>query len=169
MKKIVFSIFLIGVLGYANAQRIAVVDIAAVLEGMSDYKAAQAEIDKVAAQWQQEIAQEYDKIKSMYNKYQAEQVLLSEDAKKTREDQIIKKEEEVRELQKRRFGPDGDLFTRRQQMVTPIQDKVFGSLQAYAGEKGFDIVLDKSSAAGILFVGPTFDKTDEVKKRLGSN
>lgn len=168
MKKILFPIIFFGFLGFANAQRIAIVDIAAVLEGMSDYKAAQAEIDKVAAQWQQEIAQEYDKIKSMYNKYQAEQVLLSEDAKKTREDQIIKKEEEVRELQKRRFGPDGDLFTRRQQMVTPIQDKVFGSLQAYAGEKGFDIVLDKSSAAGVLFVSPNFDKTDEVKKRLGS-
>ncbi|HMP30567.1 MAG TPA: OmpH family outer membrane protein [Saprospiraceae bacterium] len=169
MKKIVFSLIFLGVISFIHAQRIAVVDIAAVLEGMSDYKTAQAEIDKVAAQWQQEIAQEYDKIKSMYNKYQAEQVLLSEDAKRTREDQIIKKEDEVRELQKRRFGPDGDLFKRRQQMVTPIQDKVFGSLQAYAGEKGFDIVLDKSSAAGILFVGPNFDKTDEVKKRLGSN
>lgn len=169
MKKLLFSILLAGSAVIVNAQRIAVVDIAAVLEGMADYKAAQAEIDKVAAQWQQEVAQEFDKIKSMYNKYQAEQVLLSEDAKRTREDQIIKKEEEVRELQKRRFGPEGDLFKRRQQMVTPIQDKVFGSLQAYAGEKGYDIVLDKSSAAGILFVGPNFDKTDEVKKRLGSN
>lgn len=169
MKKLLFSILLAGSAVMVNAQRIAVVDIAAVLEGMADYKAAQAEIDKVAAQWQQEVAQEFDKIKSMYNKYQAEQVLLSEDAKRTREDQIIKKEEEVRELQKRRFGPEGDLFKRRQQMVTPIQDKVFGSLQAYAGEKGYDIVLDKSSAAGILFVGPNFDKTDEVKKRLGSN
>ena len=169
MKKIVLSMLMLGAFTAMNAQRIAVVDIAAVLEGMADYKAAQAEIDKVAAQWQQEVAQELDKIKSMYNKYQAEQVLLSEDAKRTREDQIIKKEEEVRELQKRRFGPEGDLFKRRQQMVTPIQDKVFGSLQAYAGEKGYDIVLDKSSAAGILFVGPNFDKTDEVKKRLGSN
>lgn len=169
MKKLLFSILLACSAVIVNAQRIAVVDIAAVLEGMADYKAAQAEIDKVAAQWQQEVAQEFDKIKSMYNKYQAEQVLLSEDAKRTREDQIIKKEEEVRELQKRRFGPEGDLFKRRQQMVTPIQDKVFGSLQAYAGEKGYDIVLDKSSAAGILFVGPNFDKTDEVKKRLGSN
>jgi outer membrane protein len=169
MKKLLFSIFLTSGALMLNAQRIAVVDIAAVLEGMADYKAAQAEIDKVAAQWQQEVAQEFDKIKSMYNKYQAEQVLLSEDAKRTREDQIIKKEEEVRELQKRRFGPEGDLFKRRQQMVTPIQDKVFGSLQAYAGEKGYDIILDKSSAAGILFVGPNFDKTDEVKKKLGSN
>jgi outer membrane protein len=169
MKKVIFSLFFIGFVGFANAQRFAVIDVAAVLEGMADYKAAQAEIDKVAALWQQEIAQEMDKIKSMYNKYQAEEVLLSEDAKRTREEQIIKKEEEVRELQKRRFGPEGDLFKRRQQMVTPIQDKVFGNLQAYADEKGYDIILDKSSAAGILFVGPNFDKTEEVKKRLGSN
>jgi outer membrane protein len=155
VRKFLFSIvFLLGILN-VNGQRIAVVDVAAVLDGMAEYKTAQGEIDKVATQWQQEVAQEYDKVKALYNKYQAEQVLLSEDLKKQREDQIMKKEE-------------GDLFKRRQQMVTPLQDKVFGVLQAYAGEKGFDLILDKSSAAGILFVGPNFDKTEEIKKKLGA-
>jgi outer membrane protein len=168
MKRIILSLLVVVTYTFSNAQRIAVVDVAAVLDGMTEYKAAQTEVDKVAAQWQQEVAQEYDKVKALYNKYQAEQVLLSDDLKKQREDQIMKKEEEVRELQKRRFGPEGDLFKRRQQMVTPIQDKVFGVLQAYAGEKGFDLILDKSSAAGILFVGPGFDKTEEVKKKVGA-
>jgi len=152
----------------SQAQRIAIVDVNAVLEGLADYKAAQIEVDKVAAEWQQEIAQEYDKIKSMYNKYQAEQVLLSDDAKKAKEDQIIQKEETVRDLQKRRFGPDGDLFKKRQQMVSPIQDKVFTALESFAADRGFDLIFDKSSTAGLLFVGKDFDKTDEIKKLVGS-
>ena len=151
-----------------SAQRIAVVDVNAVLAGMSDYTAAQKEVDKIDVEWQQEIAKEYDKIKSMYNKYQAEQVLLSDDNKKTREEEIVKKEEEVRELQKRRFGPEGDLFKRRQQLVSPIQDKVFEAMQGYAVDKGYDLIFDKSGAAGLLFVSPDFDKTEDIKKKVGA-
>lgn len=170
MKKLLTTCFIAFALSFTlSAQRIAIVDVASVLDGMPDYKTAQAEIDRIAAEWQQELAQEYDKIKAMYNKYQAEQVLLSDAAKKDKEDQIIKKEDQVRELQKLRFGPDGDLFKKRQQMVSPIQDKVFSALQAYAGEKGFDLILDKASATGILFVGPDYDKTDDIKKKVGSN
>lgn len=168
MKKYIILIVAVAMSTLSQAQRIAIVDVNAVLEGLADYKAAQIEVDKVAAEWQQEIAQEYDKIKSMYNKYQAEQVLLSDDAKKAKEDQIIQKEETVRDLQKRRFGPDGDLFKKRQQMVSPIQDKVFTALESFAADRGFDLIFDKSSTAGLLFVGKDFDKTDEIKKLVGS-
>ena len=168
MKKyLILFAFLAGALSLP-AQRIAVVDVNAVLAGMADYAAAQTEVDKVAAEWQQEIAKEYDKIKSLYNKYQAEQVLLSDDNKKVREDEIVKKEEDVRELQKRRFGPEGDLFKRRQQVVSPIQDKVFQAMQGYAADRGYDLIFDKSGAAGLLFVSPDFDKTDDIKKKVGS-
>lgn len=168
MKKYILLILAVATCTISQAQRIAVVDVNAVLEGLSDYKAAQIEVDKIAAEWQQEIAQEYDQIKSMYNKYQAEQVLLSDDAKKAKEDQIIKKEETVRDLQKRRFGPDGDLFKKRQQMVSPIQDKVFTALESYAADRGFDLIFDKSSTAGLLFVGKDFDKTADIKKLVGA-
>jgi outer membrane protein len=150
----------------ASAQKIAIVDINAVLSDMKEYTAAQKELDIVAAEWRQEIAKEQDKVKSMYNKYQAEQVLLSDEVKKQREEEIVAKEADVREMQKRRFGPDGDLFKRRQQMVAPVQDKVFAAIEAYAADRGYDIVLDKAGSAGLLFVKPEFDKTEDIKKRL---
>jgi outer membrane protein len=151
----------------ASAQRVAVVDVNAILADMKDYKAAQKDVDETAAVWRQEIAKEQDKVKSLYNKYQAEQVLLSEDIKKQREEEIVAKEAEVRDMQKRRFGPEGDLFKKRQQMVSPIQDKVFAAIESYAADRGFDIILDKAGTAGLLFVKPEFDKTEDLKKRIG--
>lgn len=168
MKKLLTVIAIAATFVTMSAQRIAVVDVNEVLNGMDDYKGAQTEVDKFAAEWQQEIAKEYDKIKALYNKFQAEMVLLSDNDKKLREDEIVKKEEAVRELQKRRFGPEGDLFKRRQQLVSPIQDKVFQAMQSYAGEKGYDLIFDKSGAAGLLFVAPDFDKTADIKKKVGS-
>ena len=102
----------------------------------------------------------------MYNKFQAEQVLLSADDKTKKEDEIVKKESEVRELQKTKFGPDGALFKKRQEMVSPIQDKVFGAIESYAADRGFDIIFDKGGATGLLFTNPEYDKTADLKKRL---
>lgn len=149
------------------AQQVAIVDIADVLQSMTEYDAAQEELDRIAATWNQEIAQEYDKIKSMYNKYQAEQVLLSAEMKTQREEEIMVKEKQVREMQKDKFGPEGQLFNKRQQLVAPIQDRVYAAIQAYADERGIDIMLDKSSASGIIFANDKYDKTDDIKKKLG--
>jgi len=154
-------------LSSADAQKIAIVDISDVLENMPQFKEAERTLDKIAADWQQEIAQELDKVKSMYNKYQAEQVLLSEDIKKQREDEILNKEKSVRELQRRKFGPEGELFEKRQQLVSPVQDQVFSAIEEYASEKGYDIMLDKSAASGILFASDTYEKTEAIKAKLG--
>ncbi len=167
LKKLIFTLLTVAFLGFtSDAQRIAVVDINGLLETMPEYNTAQSELNRISSEWRQEIAQEYDKIKSMYNKYQAEQVLLSEDVRKQREDEIIAKEEEVREMQKRRFGPEGDLFRKRQELVSPVQDKVFAAIEDYAEEKGYDIIFDKSGQAGILFTSDEFDKTEAIRKRL---
>lgn len=167
MKKLLLSFAFGLTLFTMSAQRIAIVDINAVLTEMSGYKAAQKELDEVASTWRQEISKEQDKVKSMYNKYQAEQVLLTDDLKKQREEEIVAKETEVREMNKRRFGPEGDLFKRRQQLVAPIQDKVFAAIENYAAEKGYDLIFDKAGSAGLLFVKPEFDKTEDIKKRVG--
>jgi len=150
-----------------TAQRVAVVDVNAILENLDDYQAAQNEIDVISAKWRQEIAKEYDKIKSMYNKYQAEQVLLSDEVKVEREEEIMAKEKEVRDLQKRRFGPEGDLFRKRQELVSPIQDLVFTAIEDYASIKGYDLIFDKAGAAGLLYANDEFDKTEEIKRELG--
>jgi len=151
-----------------DAQRIAIVDVTTILEGSNAYVSAQKEIDMVSAEWRQEIAQEYDKIKSMYNKYQAEQVLLSDDLKAKKEEDIMNKEKQVRELQKQRFGPDGDLFVKRKELVNPIQEKIFAAIESYASEKGYDLIFDKSSAAGLLFANDEYDKTEEIKRKVGN-
>ena len=150
-----------------QAQRVALVDVTEILENLDDYQAAQNEIDKISAQWRQDIAQEYDKIKSMYNKYQAEQVLLSDEVRTEREEEIMEKEKEVREMQKRKFGPEGDLFRRRQELVSPIQDQVYAAIEEYAKDKGYDIVFDRSSAAGLLYSNDEFNKTSEIRRALG--
>ncbi len=150
-----------------SAQRIAIVDINEVLGSFPDYQTAEKQIDKAAAEWRQEIAQEYDQIKAMYNKYQAEQVLLNEEQKTQRENEIMAAETSVRETQKKRFGPEGDLFNKRQEMVSPIQDKVYSAIEDFAADRGYDLIFDKGGAAGLLFVTEEYDKTEDVKKRLG--
>lgn len=167
MKRMALMLGAVLVLSFsAQAQKIAYVDVAEVLEKITDYQAAQAEIDRLAAKWRQEINQEYDVIKGMYNRYQAEQVLLSEEARKQREEEIMNKEKQVRDLQRERFGPEGSLFQRRQELVQPIQEKVYKAIEAYATDRGYDFIFDKSSNAGMIFSNPQYDKTADILDRL---
>ncbi len=152
-----------------QAQKVAVVDINLILESLDDYKTAQADVDKIAARWRQEIEQEFDKVKGMYNKYQAEQVLMSEEMRAQQEQEILTKEKEIREMQKSKFGPEGELFKKRQELIRPVQDKVYGMIEAYANERGYDFIFDKSSSSGIIFANPQFDKTEDLIQRLARN
>lgn len=152
----------------ASAQRICYVDVNKVLESIQEYQDAQTELDRQAKQWRQEIAQEYDVIKGMYNRYQAEQVLMSDEARKVKEDEIMNKEKEVRDMQKEKFGPEGELFKRRQSLVRPIQDKVYAAIEAYAQERGYDFIFDRSGSSGMIFTNPEFDKTEDILKDLNN-
>ena len=168
MKKIVvLLVFLISNIGLGVAQKVAIVDIGAVLEAVPEYKKAQEDLDKISTQWRQEINQELDKIKSMYNKYQAEQVIMSDEMRKQKEDEITKKEKDVRELQKEKFGPEGSLFKKRQELIKPIQDRVFKAVEDFATEKAYDVVLDKSTSSGILFANAAIEKTADIIRKLG--
>ena len=160
------GLFALLSVGAASAQRVAVVDIAGLLENMPEYAAAQKQLDDLSATWRAEINAEMDKIKGLYNKYQAELPLLNDDMKRKREDEITNKEKEVRDLQRARFGTDGALFAKREELVKPIQDKVYKAIDDYAKERGFDLILDKSSAAGVLFVSDGIDKTADIAKRI---
>lgn len=169
IKTILFTAALMLVtMAATHAQRIAIVDIDAVLEGMDEYKGAQAELDRIAAEWRQEIAQEYDKIRAMYNKYQTEQVLLSDEARTQRQDEIMELEQQVRELQKNRFGPEGELFKKRQDLIRPLQDEVYGAIEEYADDRGYDFIFDKGGSSGLIFSNSEYDKTDDIKRKLGA-
>ena len=149
------------------AQRIAYVDLNELLQSMPEYQEAQRQLDNISAQWRREISEEYDDIKSLYNKYQAEQVLMSEDVRLAKEEEIMKREQRVRELQREKFGPEGALFKRRQQLVEPIQEKVYEAIESYANSKDFDFIFDKSGSAGMIFSNDEYDKTEAIKRELG--
>jgi outer membrane protein len=168
MNKKLFSVLaLVACFAFtAQAQRIAYVDVNAILESLPEYNNAQRQLDALATQWRQEISQEQDKVKGMYSKFQADQVLLSEEMRRTREEEIMAKEKEVREMQRRKFGQEGDLFKKREELVKPIQEKVYTAIEKYAQNKGFDFVFDKGSASGMLFADPRYDKTDDLKAAL---
>jgi len=167
IKKIISTtLFAFVLTAFAFAQRIAFVDVTAILESLPEYQKAQEQLDKVATQWRQEIAQEQDQVKGMYSKYQAEQVLLSEDMKKQREEEIMNKEKTVRENQRLKFGPEGALFKKREELTKPIQDKVYATIQKFAEDKGFEFIFEKGSASGMIYADKRNDKTEDIKTIL---
>ena len=148
-----------------SAQKIAVIDMTKIMDAVPEYKQANDDLEKIATKWRSDIAVEYDKIKGMY-KYSAEQVLLSEEQKKQREDEIMNKEKEVREMQKDKFGPEGALFKKRQELVKPIQEMVYAAIEKYAASRGYDFIFDKGSASGLIFSSSANDKTDDLIKEV---
>lgn len=167
MKKIIVAFVLLTALTFTSyAQRVAVVDINKILDSMDEYKDAQKKLDDQTAIWRQEINTEMDKVKGMYNKYQAELPLMNDETKVTRENEITAKEKAVRDKQREYFGEEGLLFKKQQDLIKPIQDKVYKAIDSYASERGYDIILDKSKASGILYINSTIDKTDDIMKKI---
>jgi outer membrane protein len=168
MKKILFLIVLFSTAVLAStAQKYAIVDTKYILEKMPDYKQAQQKLDQFSAQWQKEIDDKQASLDKMYKEYEAEQVMLSEELKKKREDELFLREKEVRELQRKRFGFEGDLFKRRQELVKPVQDKVYNAIQKIAVARLYDFILDKSEGITVIFADPKLDKSEDVLKELG--
>jgi outer membrane protein len=168
MKKSLFAVCVLLVFSLAgHAQRIAIVDTKYILDKMPEYKEAQKQLDQTSMQWQKEIDDKQASLDKMYKDYEAEQVMLSDELKKKRQDELFNKEKEVRDLQRKRFGFEGDLFKRRQELVKPIQDKVYNAIQQMAVNRIYDIILDKSEGITVIFADPKLDKSEDVLKALG--
>ena len=168
MKKI---ILIAGILFVTNvitfAQKIGYVDTEYILSKIPEYKAAQTELDNISIQWQKEIEAKYSEIDKMNKALEAEQILLTDDMKSKREKDIAAKEKEVKDLQKQRFGIDGELFKKRQALVKPIQDKVYNAVKSIAEKGAYSIIFDKASDITMLYSSPKLDKSDAVLKLLG--
>jgi outer membrane protein len=149
------------------AQKFAFIDSEYILNNIPTYKAAQDELDKYSQQWQKEVEGKYAEIDDMYKKYQAEKVLLTEDMKTKREEEIVVKEKAVKDLQKKYFGKDGDLFKKREELVKPIQDEIYNAVKEIAADGGFAAVFDTSSGGNIMYSDAKFDKSDQVLQKLG--
>ena len=168
MKKILFLCCIAIAFGFsASAQRYAIIDTKYILDKVPEYRDAQKKLDQISEQWQKEIDAKSAELEKMYKDYDAEQVMLSDDLKKKREDELFNREKEVRDLQKKRFGFEGDLFKKRQELIKPIQDKVYNAVQKMAVARSYDFILDKSEGITVIFADPKLDRSDDVLKDLG--
>jgi outer membrane protein len=134
---------------------------------MPDYKKAQEQLDQLAEGWRKEIDDKYKEIEKLYKTYQAEQVLLTEEMKLQKQKEIEDKEKAARELQKQKFGYEGEMFRKKQELIKPIQDKVYKEIHKMATEKAYDFVFDKSSGLSMLFATPKYDRSDDILKAMG--
>lgn len=167
MKKLFVLTALVFSLGYVQAQRYGIVDTKYILEKIPDYKDAQKKLEQFSAQWQKEIDDRQVALDRMYKDFEAEQVMLSDELKKRREDELFVREKEVRDLQRKRFGFEGDLFKKRQELIKPIQDKVYNAIQKIAVNRQFDFILDKSEGITVIFADPKLDRSEDVLKEMG--
>jgi outer membrane protein len=149
------------------AQKFAFVDSDYILRNIPSYIAAQEELDNLSESWEEVIKKEYAVIEEMYKSYKAERVLLSDEMRQEREEDIIKKENEVKALQQHYFGPEGDLFQKREELVKPVQDAVYKAVRELSAEGGYVIIFDTASGASILYSNPRYDMSDEILQRMG--
>ncbi|PLW93698.1 MAG: hypothetical protein C0592_05265 [Marinilabiliales bacterium] len=163
-------LLLIAFLGFAftmQAQKFAYVDTKYILENIPEYQSAQNTLDELSMEWQSELEVKFKEIDSLYKAFQSEAFLLPEDAKIKRQDEIIAKEKEAKSLQKKYFGTDGDLTKKRQELLKPIQDKVFNAIEELAESGAYAVIFDKSGSVSMIYTNPKYDKSDEVLEMLG--
>jgi outer membrane protein len=149
------------------AQKYAFVDTEYILGNIPSYKAAQEQLDKLSQQYQKELETLHAELDKMYKDFQSEAVLLSDDMKRRREDVIVTKEKEYKKLQRQYFGPEGDLFRKRQSLIKPIQDDVFKVIQEVAEQGAYSIVFDKAGGLSLIYTNPKYDLSDQVLQKLG--
>lgn len=163
----VLLVALVGMISAASAQKFCYVDTDYILAQSSEYQQAQDELNKLSIQWQKEVEAKYAEIDRMYKNFQQEKILMTEEMRIKREAEIVQKEKEAKEYQKSKFGVDGELFKKRQELVKPIQDKVYNAVKEMAEKGGYAIVFDKASDITMLYTNPKYDKSDEVLEILG--
>lgn len=150
-----------------SGQRFAYVNTDRILKHMPEYQEAQKKLDRLAKKWQREIDQKHKRIDELSSSLQAEEVLLTEEMKKKRKQRIMKKKKEVRKLQQKRFGKNGDLYKKRKELLQPIQDKVYQAIKKLADRNDFDMILDSNQGSNVIYTTGEFDLTNDVIKELG--
>lgn len=168
MKKVVlFCVLLMGVLNYSIAQRYAYVDTQYILDNMPEYAAAQLELDKVSEQWEKEIEILFQDVDKKRKDYESEAILLPAEIKKQREKEIADAELKAKDMQKKRFGVGGDLFAKREELIKPIQDKIFNAIQEVSVERNYAFVFDIANQSNLLFADPKYNMSDQVLRKMG--
>jgi outer membrane protein len=168
MKK---SIFIIGILilstAFASGQKYGFVDTEYIRKNIPAFTTAQEQLDKLSQQWEKEVADGYAVVEQMYKSYQNEAPLLSQEMKTKREEAIINKEKEMKDLQNKYFGMEGELFKKREELVKPIQDEILKAIKDIAVEGSYAVIFDSAAGGNVLFANPKFDISDQILEKLG--
>ena len=167
IKKILIALTLLASATQMQAQKFALIDLEYILSNIPAYERANEQLNQTSKAWQNEIEAVSNEAATLYKNYQNESVFLSEAQKKEREQAIVDKEKEAADLKKKYFGPEGELFKKRQSLVAPIHDEIYNAVKAIATTRGFQLILDRASDSGIIFASPSIDISNEVLAKLG--
>ncbi len=168
MKKIILTLFVaLMAAGMATAQKFALVDMDYILRNVPAYEMANEQLNQVSQRWEKEVNELSKAAETLYKNYQSDMVFLTDDQKKKREEEIVAKEKEVTDLRYKYFGPEGELYKKRQSLMKPIQEDVYNAVKAVAEEKGYQSIFDRASSQSIVFASPRIDVSNEVLAKLG--
>ncbi len=168
MKKIVLTLALALIAATAvDAQKFALVDMDYILKAIPAYETANEQLDQLSKKWQKEVENMLAEVQTMYKNYQTELVFLTDDMKVKREEEIVAKEKEANELKRKYFGVEGELYKKRESLMKPIHEEIFTAVQSVATEKGYQLIIDKSSDMSLVYAAPKIDISDEVLEKLG--
>lgn len=159
--------FLAATVSYSYAQKFALIDMEYILENISSYETANEQLDVISKKWQGEIDKAQQEIQNLYKSYQADLAFLSADQKTKKEQEIVTKEKAMQELKRKYFGAEGELFKKREALIKPIQDEIYEAIKEISQAKGYQLVLDRASAASVIFASPNIDISNEVLSKLG--
>jgi outer membrane protein len=168
MKRTLFTIALalVGLLS-VHAQKFALVDMEYILKNVPAYERANEQLNQVSKKWEGEVQALLNEVETLYRKYQSESVFLSDSQKTKAEEAIVAKEKEASELKKKYFGAEGELFKKRQSLMSPIQDEIYSAVKDICEKKGYQLILDRASGGSIIYASPKIDISDEILQRLG--
>ena len=164
-KSVLFIMMLFAVSLTASAQKFALIDMEYILKNIPAYERANEQLNQSSKKWQSEVETLAKEAQTLYKNYQSETVFLSEEQKTKKEEEIVEKEKEAAELKSKYFGPE--LFKKRESLMKPIQDEIYNAVKELAEQKSYSVVVDRASAASIIFASPRIDISNEVLAKLG--
>ena len=167
MKKLIIACMVAFVSLAANAQKFALIDMEYIMKNIPAYERANEQLNQVSKKWQAEVEELSNEAATMYKNYQNEVVFLSQEQRKAKQEAIMKKEKDAGDLKKKYFGPEGELYKKRESLIAPIQEAVYNAVKEVSELRGYSLVLDRASDTGIIFASPKVDISNEVLARLG--
>jgi len=166
-RMIIYGVILLLGLSTAAAQKYAFVDTEYILDRIPSYTAAQDKLDMMSEEWQQEVEAIFAEVEQMYKDFQSERILLTEEMRDKREEEIVARETEAKDLQRKYFGKDGLMYEKRKELIKPIQDEVYKAVKEIAVEGNFAVIFDTASGANMLYTNPKYDMSDDILEKLG--